>query len=136
VALGDEATVDLGALPQPVKGTVGEIVPAVDVASRAFLVKIDLPAEVSSLRPGMFARVAFKVGNRPRLVVAASAVTRSGALDRVYVIDGDRARLRMITVGETQGPWIEVLSGLTADEHVVAAPTPALHDGAPVVEAR
>jgi RND family efflux transporter MFP subunit len=134
VALGDQAVVEIEALAQPVTGTVGEIVPAVDVASRAFLVKVDLPADLPALRPGMFARVSFRVGTKPRLVVPTTAITQNGALDRVYATDGDRLRLRMVTLGEKQGPWTEVLSGLGAGEKLVAAPEPTLRDGARFTE--
>lgn len=134
VALGDQAIVEIEALPKPVTGTVGEIVPTVDVASRAFLVKVDLPAELEGLRPGMFARVSFRVGSRPRLVVPTTAITQNGALDRVFATDGDRVRLRMVTLAEKQGEWTEVLSGLGPGERVVTAPTPALHDGARITE--
>jgi multidrug efflux pump subunit AcrA (membrane-fusion protein) len=134
VALGDTASVESEALSKAVTGTVGEIVPTVDVASRAFLVKVDLPADLVGLRPGMFARVSFKVGSRPKLVVPTTAITANGALDRVFAADGDRLRLRMVTLGEKQGPWTEVLSGLGAGERLVAAPTPAFRDGARFTE--
>ena len=134
VAMGDTAFVEIESLPQPLRGTVGEIVPTVDVASRSFLVKVDLPDEAPSLRPGMFARVGFRVGARPQLVVPTTAITPSGALDRVFAADGDHLRLRMITLGEVQGPWTCVLSGLTVGEKVALAPTPALHDGARFAE--
>jgi len=134
VALGDTASVEIEALAKPVTGTVGEIVPTVDIASRAFLVKVDLPADLVGLRPGMFARVSFKVGSRPKLVVPTTAITASGALDRVFAADGDRLRLRMVTLGEKQGPWTEVLSGLGAGERLVTAPTPDLRDGARFTE--
>ena len=129
VTLGDTVSVDIEALGKPVVGQVGEIVPTVDVASRAFLVKIDLPAELVGLRPGMFARVSFRVGKKTPLVVPASAITRSGALDRLFVVAGDRLGLRMVTLGETQGAWTEVLSGLAAGERVVASPTAVVTDG-------
>jgi RND family efflux transporter MFP subunit len=134
VALGDTAVVEIDSLGKPVTGIVGEIVPTVDVASRAFLVKVDLPADLVGLRPGMFARVGFRVGKRPRLVVPTTAITESGALDRVFAADGERLRLRMVTLGEKQGPWTEVLSGLTAGERVVASPTLAVRDGARFTE--
>jgi len=121
VVLGDEI----------VTGTVGEIVPSVDVASRAFLVKIDLPAAAGALQPGAFARVAFKEGTRRRLVVPTSAITRLGALDRVFVVDKDVAHLRMVSLGESDGPWTEVLAGLTSGERVVTTPG-TLVDGARV----
>ena len=111
-----------------VEGTIGELSPSVEVASRAFVVKIDLRAP-AELRPGTFARVAFRIGDRARLVVPATAITASGALDRVFVVDQGLARLRMITAGESQDGLTEVLSGLAAGEIVVAAPPPDLVDG-------
>lgn len=132
VEVGDDADVEIDALTKPVLGKVGEIVPNVDVASRAFLVKIDLPAEAGAQRPGTFARVGFHVGSRSRLVVPTTAITPFGALDRVFVIDGGRARLRMITRGASEPPWTEVLSGLAKDERIVVSPPVDLRDGAPV----
>ncbi len=132
VKIGDEATVEIETLSKPIVGKVGEIAPSIDVASRAFLLKIDLPADVGAVSPGTFARVSFRVGQRPRLVVPASAVTSLGALDRVFVVDDSRARLRMITRGETHGASTEILSGLSPDELVVVAPPATLRDGARV----
>lgn len=132
VHLGDPVTVDLGPPLGQVTGKVGEVVPNVDVRSRAFLVKIDLPAAASGLRPGAFARVSFHVGVRPRLVVPTRAITVNGALDRVFVVDRGVARLRMITRGEPAGAWTEVLTGLSAAETVVVDPPQELRDGSPV----
>ncbi len=132
VKIGDVASVEIESLPNPVTGKVGEIVPTVDVASRAFLVKIDLPPEVGALRSGTFARVGFATGTRERLVVPTTAITSFGALDRVFVADGGHAHLRMVTRGDAQGPWTEVLSGLSANESVVASPPQELRDGAPI----
>lgn len=111
---------------------INEIVPNVDVASRAILVKLELPPDAGPLRPGTFARVGFRVGTRSRLVVPTGAITSFGALDRVFVVEDGRARLRMITRGETEGQWTEVLSGLAPHEKVVDAPPMALRDGTAV----
>lgn len=129
LALGEQAVLEIDTLTAPLPGKVAEIVPNVDVGSRAFLVKLDLPDGTPTLRPGTFARAVFRVGVESRLVVPTTAVTRFGALERVFVVEQGVARLRMITCGETQGPWTAVLSGLSEDEHVVQAPTPALRDG-------
>ncbi|HET7540562.1 MAG TPA: efflux RND transporter periplasmic adaptor subunit [Polyangiaceae bacterium] len=134
IKLRDPANVEIAVLDEPVVGHVAEIVPSVDVASRAFLVKIELPPEVHDLKAGMFARVSFRIGQKKTLVVPASAITRRGALEQLVVAEGDRLRLRMVTVGETQGSWIEVLSGLAAGERVVVSPGPATSDGARFTE--
>jgi RND family efflux transporter MFP subunit len=129
IHLGDHVTVELGTPAAQLAGAVGEIVPTVDVRARAFTVKIDLPGASAELRPGAFARVGFATGTRARLVVPSSAITSNGALDRVFVVERGVARLRMITRGETQGAWAEVLSGLAASEIVVVDPPRELRDG-------
>lgn len=131
-ALGDEASIEIEAIDRAVTGKVSEIVPSVDVASRAFVVKVDLPSGLPSLRPGTFARVGFRVGSRPRLVVPTGALDELGSLQRVFVVENGSARLRMITRGDAQGPWTEVLSGLGAGERVVLDPPANLHDGSRV----
>jgi multidrug efflux pump subunit AcrA (membrane-fusion protein) len=40
----------------------------------------------------------------------------------------------MVTLGEAQGAWIEILSGIAAGERVVASPGPSVTDGARFVE--
>jgi RND family efflux transporter MFP subunit len=129
IRLGETAIVELDAIGHPEEGTVGEIVPTVEVTSRAFLVKVDLPSHLNGLRPGMFGRVGFRVGSRMRLVVPSTAVTSSGALDRVFVADKERVHLRMVTLGEKQGIGTEVLTGLIAGERIVVQPTESLRDG-------
>lgn len=130
VRVGDAAEVTLEGVPRPVAGRVSEVVPAIDPASRAFIVKVDLPANVGvELRPGMFARVAFRTGTTRALRVPASAVVPAGALDRVFVIEDGRARLRLVTVGEHVDDEVEVLSGLSPGDVVIAAPPPGLRDG-------
>ncbi len=135
VKIGDTATIEVAALPASVVGTVSEIVPNVDVASRAFTVKIDLPADAGPVHAGTFARVGFDTGTRSRLVVPKTAISTYGALDRVFVVENGHARIRMITRGNSSGPWTEILSGLASGEAVVASPPPSLRDGEPV-EAR
>ena len=82
----------------------------------------------------MFGRVAFPVGSRTRLVVPSTAISQSGALDRVFVAERERLHVRMVALGERQGPWTEVLSGLDAGERVVTTPTSSLRDGVTFLE--
>ena len=134
IALGDIATVEVEGVGAPLSASVGEIVPNIDTGSRAFIAKLDLTEPRADLRPGMFARVSFRAGTQDRLVVPSSAITRVGALERVFAVDAGRARLRMVTTGAVAGAWTEILSGLEPGEKVVQAPTPALRDGARVTE--
>ena len=132
VKIGDDVVVEVGSADPPLTGKVGEIVPSVDVASRAFLSKIDLPAGTEQLRPGTYVRVSFRIGAERALVVPTTAISSFGALDRVFVVEGNAARLRMIARGESQGPFTRVLAGLSPDEVVVAVPPSELRDGSPI----
>jgi RND family efflux transporter MFP subunit len=109
-----------------VTGTVSEIARAVDADSRAFLVKIALP-DTASVRSGMFGRARFAGDVRRALTVPADAVMRRGQVTSVFVIDGNVARLRLVSVRGT-----EVLAGLAEGEVVIVNPPPGVADGTPV----
>lgn len=116
---GDRALVSVAAEPAPLEGRVGEVVPSVDPASRAFLVKVDLPSSSETLVPGSFARVTFEIGKTERLLVPRVAVVEKGQLSMVYVVENDEPRMRLVTLGLEHGDDVEVLSGLTAGDCVV-----------------
>ena len=107
---------------QPVEGKVTQIVPAADSASRAFLVKIDLPP-APGLHSGMYGHAQLMRGTKDVLVIPRSAVIAHGSMQNVYVIGQDHiAELRYISVGNSHGNEIEVLSGLSAGETVIDSP--------------
>jgi hypothetical protein len=51
---------------------------------------------------------------------------------KLYVVQGDTARLRLVTLGETRDNRCEVLSGLTAGEKILVAPPTLVSDGSRV----
>jgi len=110
---------------------VSEIVPAVDPASRAYTVKIDLPA-IPRLQSGTFGRARFQLGSRQVLAIPAAAVTERGQLQSVFVADNGVARTRLVTVGEKTKDQVEVLSGLSAGDSVIFPITAGIGDGSRV----
>jgi RND family efflux transporter MFP subunit len=128
---GSKVTVMLDALGRTVDSTIGEVTPSVDAASRAYLVKIDLPL-IPQLRSGIFGRARFVVGTRPVLSVPASAVMERGQVQSVYVVENGTARLRLITIGRKIADREEVLSGLNDREQVTSPIPVGLTDGAKV----
>jgi multidrug efflux pump subunit AcrA (membrane-fusion protein) len=50
----------------------------------------------------------------------------------VYVVQGDSARLRLVTLGEAHDNRREILSGLTVGEKIIVTPPPLLSDGSQV----
>jgi len=112
-----------GGTSTSVVGTVAEMVPAADPSSHSFLVKIDLPAS-NQARAGMYGTAEFANGTRQAIAIPRSAVVARGSLNCVYVLDGQGvAQLRSITLGVVQGGLIEVLSGVSAGEKLVDAPS-------------
>lgn len=94
------------------------------------------PRDRGAIEPGAYARVRLAfTGSGPvtpaALAVPAASIVRRGALTGVYVVEHGRVWLRWLRLGRAQGDAIEVLSGLTAGELVVAAPL-GLSDGARV----
>jgi len=112
-----------GASSSELAGTVTEIGPAADPSSRSFLVKVALPAS-SRLRAGMYGTAEFANGVRQAILIPRSAVVQRGSLACAYVLDAQGiAQLRSLTLGSAQSNLIEVLSGLSAHERLVDAPS-------------
>ena len=131
VKTGQTVEVALDALDRRLSARVSEIVPAVDAASRAYIVKIDLPP-VANLRSGIFGRAWFPMGTRKVLAIPAAAMIERGQLQSVFVIEDGVAHTRMITTGRRGPDGLELLSGLSEGEKVVSPPPPNLTDGARV----
>ncbi len=128
IRIGQPVSVTLDSSDRTLHARVSEIVPAVDAASRAYTVKIDLPA-VPAIRSGVFGRAAFQLGSRPVLAIPAEAVTERGQLQSVLVADNGVARTRLITAGLKVEDRVEVLSGLSAGEKVIFPVPRGLADG-------
>lgn len=120
--IGAQVPVYIDSLGGALAGKVAQIVPAVDPASRTFVVKIDLPFNAWS-RAGLFGRAHFPRGSREALLIPRAAVIQRGQLQGVYVVGPDDiASLRYITLGAAFNDQIQVLSGLQAGEKLIAAP--------------
>lgn len=128
--IGDELPVIITDGSAPVSGRIEELSAAADAVSRSVLVKVALPA--GSARSGQFARLQVTVGHSESLWIASSAVTRFGQIERVFVIEKDRAVLRLVKTGRGVAGRVEILSGLNPGERVVLAPPAALRDGQPI----
>ncbi len=117
VPLGASVEVEIPSVKKRVSGTVDEIVPSADAASRTFLVKVQL-ASIERLYPGMFGKLLIPAGTRETIVVPPESIQGVGQLKMVYVQQDDRWERRYVrTGGEHQGD-IEILSGLSGGERL------------------
>lgn len=128
IRVGHKAIVRLDAMEKEMETRVSEIVPALDARSRTFTAKLDLPA-TPNVRSGLFGRARFPAGEKQSLLVPASSVEQQGQVQRVYVVSEGVARARMITTGSLIDGSLEILSGLTAGERIVAPIPAGLADG-------
>ena len=121
------ATVEIPSLNKWVKAAQITIQPSADVKTHASRVRIDLPADLRDVYPGMFARAYFAIGRAKKLLVPEAAVLRRSELTAVYVVGAkDTLQLRQVRLGEPVGEGqIEVLAGLEPGETVALDPVKA-----------
>jgi membrane fusion protein, multidrug efflux system len=113
------------------QGTVAEVAPIADPASRTFRVKLDLPS-TPGLRSGLFGRVAVPVSEVDAIRVPVSAVVVRGQMEIAFVVVERRAQLRLVKTGKQLGAEVEIVSGLSPGERLVMEGAPQLQDGQPV----
>ena len=117
---------------QNLQGTVSEIEPSADPASRTCLVKVNLPP-LPQLRSGLYGEAMFEGSERQAIWVRPEAVVRNGQLEGIYVVEPNNiVRLRLLKLGETTPAGVEVLSGLDGVETYVVGGVQNLQDGSRV----
>lgn len=116
------------------EGEVNIVYPAINSSTHTFNVEIIVPNAKEILRPGMFARTEFNMGNRLSLTVPDVAVQKQmGVADRyVYVIKDGVAERRVVTVGRQVGTRVELLSGVSAGEEVAITALSKIKNGTSV----
>lgn len=131
VKIGAKLSVQVSAEAAPIDGTVVEIAPVADAASRTFLVKLDLPS-AEGVRSGQFGRVWVPTGESRSIRVPASAVVVRGQMEYVFVVADEHGELRIVRTGKRADGEVEILSGLSSGERVVSEGVESLRDGQPI----
>ncbi len=85
---------------------------------------------------GQYGKVEFPLGEAKRLTVPLIALIERGELESVLVVNAQGiAEVRLVKSGKRFGDRVEILSGLTDGDRIVAADTDRVTDGVRV-EAR
>ncbi|MBI5864069.1 MAG: efflux RND transporter periplasmic adaptor subunit [Planctomycetes bacterium] len=116
--VGQPIDVSVDVLDRPCAGTISEIVPEADPASRTFAVKVTGPCP-EGVYAGMFGRVLIPLDPEKVLIIPRKAVRSIGQLDTATVRGSKGDERRTVRLGRTLGDDIEVLAGLAAGESVV-----------------
>ena len=119
---GMPASVDVAARPgRPVAARVAAIAPLVDQRNRHFRVELRIDNPRGELLPGMYAvariRTAAAAG---AVLVPREAVGARGDRRIVLVVDGDRVRVTEVTVGISGDRLVQIVSGVSEGQLVVA----------------
>ena len=132
---GTPVRVEIPSLSKQLEGTVSEVLPAADPQSRTFQVKVALE-DGEGLSSGLFARVSVPGAKRTTLLIPRTALLQRGQLAGVYVRDGNILHYRLVKTGRHFGDEVEILSGLTAGERILAENVERARHGARVEEER
>lgn len=104
-------------------GTVQYITPVVNNDTRSMIVEAVVPNSEGVLRPGLFATAQLELARqKAEIYVPTGAVQRVGEVARVFVVRDGTAREQVVSLGAARDGRIEIQSGLSGDERLVARP--------------
>lgn len=125
IQAGAKARIELPSVARWIDAASLTIVPAADPRTHTTQVRINLPAEVRGVYPGVYAKAHFVTGRKSALLVPRAAVLRRSELTAVYVVS-DSVQLRQVRLGEAgDQSFVEVLAGLKPGERVALDPVKA-----------
>ncbi|MBU0741113.1 efflux RND transporter periplasmic adaptor subunit [bacterium] len=128
---GAPATIVLEGMNEQVAGKVAWIGFEADTITGKFKVEVHVDNADLSLRAGVVARARIhKITHENVLVLPRDAVMYTTEGLAVFVVEGERAALRPVTLGPDQGLMVVIGSGLRSGESVVVRGHRDLVDGA------
>lgn len=103
------------------EGKVAYISPAVDQGTRTFVVEALVQNADRRLKPGYFAKgVIFTNRDENVLAIPEDTISTLAGVSTVFVVEQDKIRQQILTLGPRQGKLVEVLEGLKGDEVLAA----------------
>jgi Cu(I)/Ag(I) efflux system membrane fusion protein len=120
---GARVSASLPAYPgETFSGRIESVLPAANAATRTIEVRIALSNADGRLRPGMTAEARLEERGESALTIPTEAVIRTGQRSLVIAVaeDGSYAPTE-VTLGRQQGDAIEIVSGLSEGQRVVAS---------------
>jgi len=116
---------------EPIKGKLRILAPTRDPHTRKALAYVDLePVANSKLRPGMFVKGEFFMGESMALSVASSAVLMRDGYASVFVLENaNKVKQVRVSTGRIQQGRIEITKGLSTSAKVVDSGAGFLGDG-------
>jgi HlyD family secretion protein len=131
---GQNAQVELGLPVQKVTGTVAEIAPAANPATKTFSVRIAIANPGHRFKEGMLADVRLNFNQRSNILkVPVEAIIDDIGKKSVYIIKDNVAKRIEVVPGISDGRMVEIISGLNPTDQVVVLGQNNLEEGSKVV---
>ncbi len=133
--LGDEASVSVPGLPDPVTAKVSLISPALDPGSTTVEVWLKIENKAGALKVGTPVKVSItgRTDANAWKIPAASVLTAQDGAKSVMVVGSDNAaHRRTVTLGLEDGEDVQVLTGLAPTDTVITGGAYGLEDGVKV----
>jgi RND family efflux transporter MFP subunit len=135
LSIGQPAEVALDAYPdKPYKARLRQIVPTADRQKGSVKVKIEILVKDAKILPEMSCRAVFlnpeaKVDEKamPKVMVPSASVVAIGGDKGVLLIANEKATFKPLALGPAAGAQVEVTSGLSGGEEIVADAASAGH---------
>jgi len=108
-----------------------QVLPTIDAGTHTLQIRVDLPASVQGIAPGLFARLWLPSQGAAgsHLYVPNSSIVRRAEMTGLYVIDSNKHPvLRQVRLGNIQNDLIEVLAGVGAGERIALDPAAAVKE--------
>jgi RND family efflux transporter MFP subunit len=135
MARGVRASMEVASLAnRQFTGSVARTSHAIGMNSRTLLTEVDVPNPKGELFPGAYAQVHFHLSLKTvPLVLPGNTILFQVQGPQVSVVNSqNRVELRKVTLGRDFGNTIEILSGISQADAVIANPPDYLVDGMPV----
>ena len=135
--VGAPLTATTDAFPgEEFNGRIALLDTRVNEQTRAIIARAEFPNPGNRIRPGMMMRVAVHQGRRQSLAVPEAAVQYEGQGAFVYRIargeTGATAQRVEVQTGVVEGGYVEIVSGLANNDHIIASGLNRIQPGAPV----
>jgi RND family efflux transporter MFP subunit len=135
VHVGQKASLATPELPErKFQGAVTRTANAMDPASRTLLVEVQVPNPEGKLLPGMYVEVDLHLPRKdPPLLLPSDTLSVRPEGTMVAVVDSNNAvHFQHVVIGRDYGSDIEILSGLSAGQRVIANPNDSVQEGVKV----
>jgi len=135
VHVGQMASLATPELPErKFQGVVTRTANAMDPASRTLLVEVQVPNPEGKLLPGMYVEVDLHLPRKdPPLLLPSDTLSVRPEGTMVAALDSNNAvHFQHVVIGRDYGSDIEILSGLSAGQRVIANPNDSVQEGVKV----